>query len=151
MPIRRNFREGLGPYWPKWRKYILERLLKAEVAIRKEKPELNLITKQELVTIQLIWHRDHIYEYDVSQILNEAYGQEIEFEDIIENVRKERVLLRKACKSYESDYELINNLLIAQKNRVLLVSKRGLQRDIENILDEYLYQKFTDVYRKSRD
>jgi len=151
MPVRRNFREGLGPYWPRWRKYILERLLEAEVTIRKAKPELSLITRQELVAIQLFWHRDHIYEYDVSQILKEAYGQDIEFEDIGENVRMEKLLLKEACKSYESDYGLINNLLMTQKNRILLISKRGLQKDIENILDEYLYQKFTDVYRKGRD
>jgi len=148
MPVRRNFREGLGPYWPRWRKYILERLLRAEANVRKERPELNLITRQELVTIQLIWHRDHIYEYDVSQVLNEAYGKDMEFEDIGENVRTEKLLLKKACKPYESDYQLINNLLMAQKNRILLVNRRGLQKDIENILDEYLYQKFTDVYRK---
>jgi len=133
MPVRRNFREGLGPYWPRWRKYILERLLEAEVTIREAKPELSLITRQELVAIQLFWHRDHIYEYDVSQILKEAYGQDIEFEDIGENVRMEKLLLKEACKSYESDYGLINNLLMAQKNRILLISKRGLQKDIENI------------------
>jgi len=148
MPVRRNFREGLGPYWPRWRKYILERLLRAEANIRKERPELNLITRQELVTIQLIWHRDHIYEYDVSEVLNKAYGKNMEFEDIGENIRTEKLLLKKACKSYGSDYGLINNLLMAQKNRILLVNRRGLQKDIENILDEYLYQKFTDVYRK---
>jgi DNA sulfur modification protein DndC len=122
MPVRRNFREGLGPYWPRWRKYILERLLEAEVTIRKAKPELSLITRQELVAIQLFWHRDHIYEYDVSQILKEVYGQDIEFEDIGENVRMEKLLLKEACKSYESDYGLINNLLMAQKNRILLVN-----------------------------
>jgi len=148
MPVRRNFREGLGPYWPRWRKYILERLLRAEANIRKERPELNLITRQELVTIQLIWHRDHIYEYDVSRVLNEAYGKDMEFEDIGESVRAEKLLLKKACKSYGSDYGLINNLLMAQKNRILLVNRRGLQKDIENILDEYVYQKYTDVYRK---
>jgi len=151
MPVRRNFREGLGPYWPRWRKYILERLLRAEATIREEKPELSLITRQELVTIQLIWHRDHIYEYDVSQVLNEMYGQDMELEDIGESVRTEKLLLKKACKSNESDYGLINNLLMAQKNRILLVNRRGLQKDIENILDEYLYQKFNDVYRKGRD
>ena len=151
MPVRRNFREGLGPYWPRWRRYILERLLKAEATIRKEKPELSLITRQELVAIQLIWHREHIYDYDVSQVLKEACGQNMEFENIGENVRTEKLLLKKICNSYELDYGLLNNLLMAQKNRILLVNRRGLQRDIENILDEYLYQKFTNVYRKGRD
>jgi DNA sulfur modification protein DndC len=151
MPVRRNFREGLGPYWPRWREYILERLLKAEATIRKGKPELRLITRQELVAIQLIWHRDHIYDYDVSQVFNEAYGQNMELESIGENVRTEKLLLEKICNSYESDYGLLNSLLMAQKNRILLVNRRGLQRDIENILDEYLYQKFANVYKKGRD
>ncbi|GAI66421.1 unnamed protein product, partial [marine sediment metagenome] len=32
----------------------------------------------------------------------------MEFEDIGENVRTEKLLLKKACKPYELDYELIN-------------------------------------------
>ena len=151
MPVRRNFQEGLGPYWPRWRKHILERLLKAEASMRTERPDLRLITRQELVAIQLVWHRDHIYDYDVSQVLNEAYGQNMQFEEVGVNVRAEQLLLKQACGTHEADYELLNNLLMAQKNRILLVNRRGLQRDMENILDEHLCHRFTDVYRKDRD
>ena len=151
MPVRRNLREGLGPYWPRWRKYILERLLEAEATIRREKPDLRLITRQELAAIQLIWHRDHIYDYDVSRVLDEAYQRDMGLDDIGDNVRAEKLLLKQVCSSHESDYDLLNNLLLAQKNRILLVNRRGIQRDIESILDEHLCQRFANAYRRDRD
>ena len=48
------------------------------------------------------------------------------------------------------EFELINNLLKAQKNKVLLVRKTGLQKDIENLIDEYIDPTFTDVYKEDR-
>jgi len=151
MPVRRNFREGLGPYWPRWRKYILERLLITQKVIQEEKPDIQLITDQELVTIQVIWDRDFISEYSVAAIYNEVYGSEAKFVTTNKDISKEKILLKEACHMNNSDYELINNLLRAQKNRILLMNKRGLQKDIENILEEYLYPTFTDVYRKGNN
>ena len=151
MPVRRNLQEGLGPYWPRWREYILERLLRAQATIQEQKPDTQLITNQELVTIQVIWHRDFIYDYNVSATYNRVYGQKTEFRNIAENVKKEKLLLKEVCQTNERDYELINDLLKAQRNRILLVNRRGLQKDIENVLEESLYPTFTDVYRKSND
>jgi len=148
MPVRRNYQEGLGPYWPRWRKRILEELLRAQATIQENRPDLQLITQQELATIQVLWHRDFIYEYDVSSIISEIYGVQMNFGKSSESIRKEKLLLKEACRKNPSDDELINNLLRAHKNRILLVTRRGLQKDIENILDEYLSPSFTDVYRK---
>lgn len=148
MPIRRNAQEGLGPYWPRWRKRILEELLRAQAMIQEHRPNLQLITQQELATIQVLWYRDFIYEYDVSSIVSEIYGEQVNFGKSSEGIRKEKLLLKEACRKNPSDYELINNLLRAHKNRILLVTRRGLQKDIENVLDEYLSPSFTDVYRK---
>ena len=109
------------------------------------------ITRQELAAIQLIWHRDHIYDYDVSLVLNEAYQRDMGLDDIGDSVRSEKLLLKQVCSSHESDYDLLNNLLVAQKNRILLVNRRGVQRDIESILDEHLCQRFANAYRRDRD
>ena len=148
MPVRRNFQKGLGPYWPRFRKEILERLLGAQATIQKQRPDVQLITYQELVSIQTIWHRDFIYEYDVADVFEKAHGQRSRLDQISEEVNKEHLLLREVCRGTESDFHLINNLLNAQRSRILLVNTRGLQKDIEKILDEYLYPTFTDVYRK---
>ncbi|MFC1926545.1 DNA phosphorothioation system sulfurtransferase DndC [Chloroflexota bacterium] len=151
MPVRRNYQEGIGPYWPKWRKNILQRLLETEAEIRKTQPKIRLISSQELVTIQVIWERDFIYEYNVADICNQVNGRSEEFRDISINVRRENQLLRESCNDNEADYELINTLLRTQKNRPILASKKGLQSDMEHLLEEYLYPTFTDVYRESNN
>ena len=46
------------------------------------------------------------------------------------------------------DFDLINNLLKAQKNKVLLVSKTGLQSDIDDLLEEQVDPTFTNVYKE---
>jgi DNA sulfur modification protein DndC len=61
-------------------------------------------------------------------------------------LRVEKELLKESCKA-EGDFNLINNLLKAQRNKILLVKKNGLQSDLENILEEHLYPTFTDVYK----
>jgi DNA sulfur modification protein DndC len=151
MPVRRNFQKGLGPYWPRFRNEILVRLLGAQATIQEQKPDVQLITYQELVSIQTIWHRDFIYEYDVADVFEKVYGQRSGLDQVSEEVNKEHLLLREVCSGTESDFHLINNLLKAQRNRILLVNTRGLQKDIEKILDEYLYPTFTDVYRKDNN
>jgi DNA sulfur modification protein DndC len=143
MPIRRNRVEGLGPYWPKWRKYILEEVLKAQKIAQQENPGAELISHQELVAIQVIWHRDYIYEYNVSDLYNEIYGKKIDFDKSNHHIKKERELLKEVCSENEEDVSLIQNLLKAQKNKVLLVKKHGLQNDLEEILQEHIRPTFT--------
>jgi len=147
MPVRRNMQEGPGPYWPRWRKHILEMVLKAQKIVQKEQPDVELISYQELVAIQVVWHRDFIFDYSVSDIYNTIFERQIEIETENESLRREKELLKEAC-SNEDEFKLINNLLKAQKNKILLVKKNGLQTDLENILEEHLYPTFTDVYKK---
>ncbi len=149
MPVKRNFQEGPGPYWPKLRKEILEKLLVAQVTIQKERPDIQLITQQELVTIQVIWHRDFIYEFSISDIYNSFYGDRLKLNQSDEAIQEEQGLLRKICNKHRVDYEIIKNLLKAEKNRMLLMNKRGIQKDLENILYEYVIPTFTDVYKEN--
>lgn len=151
MPVRRNYQEGLGPYWPRWRKHILQRLLETQAEIGKLKPDIRLITSQELVSIQIIWERDFISEYNIADIYSQVNGNSREFEEIAANVRIESELLREVCNENEADYELINSLLRTQKYRLLLANRKGLQTDIEHVLEERLYPTFTNVYRKSNN
>jgi len=151
MPIRRNSQEGLGPYWPRWRKHILEELLSMQKVLQDENPEIQLITDQEMITIQVIWDRDFISEYSVSEIYSKVYGSRRESLSVHKDMSEEKQMLKESCASNKPDFELINSLLKAQKNRILLMNKRGLQKDIENILDEYLHPVFTDVYREDNN
>lgn len=151
MPIRRNTQEGLGPYWPRWRKHILEELLSTQKVLQDDNPEIQLITDQEMITIQVIWDRDFVSEYSVSEIYSQIYGSRNESLSISKSMIEEKQMLKESCASNKSDFELLKSLLKAQKNRILLMNKRGLQKDVENILDEYLHPAFTDVYREDNN
>lgn len=145
MPMRRNKSEGLGPYWPKWRYHILKLVLQAQKVAQEEDKLNQLITLQELAAIQVVWNRDHIYEYSVAELYNEVFGKEVDFEQQSNSAYQEKKLLKEVCQQHPEDYLLINRLLNAQKNKVLLLRKQGLQNDLENILQEHVRPTFTKL------
>jgi DNA sulfur modification protein DndC len=151
MPIRRNAMEGTGPYWPRWRKHILEELLITQKVLQEGNQDIKLITDEELVTIQVLWDRDFISEYGVAEVYDQVYGSAKGLGVPARDSSKENALLRDICQENPADCELINRLMRAQKNKILLINKKGLQRDIEGILEEYLSPRFTDVYRKDNN
>ena len=141
MPQRRNGTDainGMGPYTPKYRASILERVINAQKEIQIDRPHVELITNQELVAIQTIWYRDLIFNYKVSNIYHSAYNTNINMEEQNKKQEKELELLKKSCEKNPEDFELIQELLMLQKNKSLLNKKRGLKNDIENKIEEYL-------------
>ena len=147
MDKRRNNADGLGPYHPKWRKHILEQILKAQKVIQEEQPNVHLITNQELVAIQVIWYRDYIYEYDISKMYSTIYNKKFQFgEEIDRAILREKELLLESCENDKKDFALINDLLSLQKTKVLLMNNRGLQKDLERKLEEHLYPTKKYVY-----
>ncbi|WP_417854900.1 DNA phosphorothioation system sulfurtransferase DndC [Xanthomarina gelatinilytica] len=149
MPQRRNGTDavnGMGPYTPKYRASILERVLIAQKEIQIDKPHVELITNQELVAIQTIWYRDLIFNYKVSEIYHTAYKTNINMEEQNKKQEKELELLKKSCEKNPEDFELIQELLMLQKNKALLNKKRGLKSDIENKIEEYLKKEESLIY-----
>ena len=149
MPQRRNGTDavnGMGPYTPKYRASILERVLIAQKEIQIDKPHVELITNQELVAIQTIWYRDLIFNYKVSEIYHVAYKTNINMEEQNKKQEKELELLKKSCEKNPEDFELIQELLMLQKNKALLNKKRGLKSDIENKIEEYLKKEESLIY-----
>jgi DNA sulfur modification protein DndC len=141
MPQRRNGTDainGMGPYTPKYRASVLGRVLSAQKEIQIDKPHVELITNQELVAIQTIWYRDLIFNFKVSNIYHTAYNTKINMEEQNKKQEKELELLKKSCEKNPEDFELIQELLMLQKNKALLNKKRGLKSDIENKIEEYL-------------
>ncbi len=151
MPVRRNAQEGLGPYWPRWRQHILRKLLETQKIVQQNEPNIQLITEQELVAIQVIWDRDYITEYSVAETYEEVYGSRIESLNFSESKNATNEIIKKVCDTNPSDAELINILLNAQKNKILLVHKRGLQNDIEKIIEEHLDPSISNVYRQDNN
>jgi DNA sulfur modification protein DndC len=138
MNIRRNGSAGIGPYTADTRKKILSLVLEAQKEIQIEQPYIELINYQELVAIQVIWFRDNIFSFNVADIYNSIFGTQLSFVHQENNIIQEKKLLKKICQDHIGDYELINDLLELQRTRSMLMSKRGINNDFENKLDQYL-------------
>lgn len=141
MPIRRNGTRAVndrGPYYPSYRASALDRLLKVQAEIQKTHPEAELISNQELIAIQTIWYRDLIFDYKVSDIYRKHYQIDIDMKDANERKEKESELLKTACKKKPDNFELIEDLLVLQKNKALLNRKKGLKDDIESRIEQFI-------------
>lgn len=132
--------DGWGPYLEEKRAYMLKVLLQAQKEVQKTEPELILINSQELVGIQVTWHRDSLFRFSVADIYNEVYGtnlkaQDFEIKDVFEQDTLREVFVD------EIDYNLINELLEVQQSRYIMVNNYGLQHDLENHLEHYVKTK----------
>ena len=127
-----------GNYTSPYRAKKLRELLELQKEIQETKPFVELITNQELIAIQVYWYRDGIFDFKVGEIFAKIYGRNIETENAnIENSIEKR-LLRTVCIDNEKDYELINNLLMLQHSKTLLLTNYGLQNDIENRIESFV-------------
>lgn len=141
LPTRRNKTEainGMGSYTPVYRADLLRRLLETQKEVQILKPNLELITNQELIAIQVIWYRDLLFNNKVSKIYNNIFKNSLEMKQHEEKNEKELQLLQNACNNNKNDFELIQELLMLQKNKSLLNRKRGLKDDIENRIEEFI-------------
>lgn len=125
-----------GPYIPERRAEMLRLLLKAQKEIQQMEQDLVIINYQELVAIQVLWHRDSIFNFSVADIYNEVYGTDLDKSDFNNQEIFEKEILKAVCEN-EQDYQLINELLEIQKSKYILVNNYGLQHDIENHIETY--------------
>jgi DNA sulfur modification protein DndC len=142
MISRRNgSNDSLGPYEPKYRAKLLRLVFEAQQQIQLVNPSIELITNQELIAIQVIWHRDFIFNIKVADIYNKVFNKKLDMKNISEKLEKEKDLLKKSCKSDIDYFNLVEELLTLQKNKSLMNKKRGLRDDIENRIEAYLKNK----------
>ena len=132
MPFRRNGTKAvndMGTYYPFYRKSILERLLQVQKEIQKERPNIELITNQELIAIQTIWYRDFVFDYKVSEIYGKIYNSNLDMKEPNKKKEKELDLLKKSCDKKPQNFDLIQELLTLQKNKSLLKRKREIYKN----------------------
>jgi len=149
IPVRRNGQDAVtkeghnqGFYTEDYKAQLLKEVLSAQYKVQKYKPDIELITNQELVAIQVIWHRELYFKYQVSDIYNNIYNKGIDMKVKDEKIQREIDLLKKVCVDESSDFELIQELLIMQKNKALLNRKRGLKDDMERVIEKYINQTY---------
>lgn len=145
MGRRRNGQEGKGPYKPEIRAHFLEELLTAQKEIQETHGDVQLISHQELVSIQLKWYADGIYEHQVSEIHDQIYNDFIPMRKQKEQEAAERELLLEICKTRKSDADLVRNILGIQKNKSLMLRQRGLINDIDRAISEHIRNEKNDT------
>lgn len=130
---------NMGNYTMEYRVQLLRELLQIQKETQDYRASIDLITNQELIAIQVIWYRDGNFTTTVNDIYNEVYGYNIPNSNI---GLQERLLLEKACDGNPKHFQLIQELLALQKNKVLLMRKYGLQTDIDSRLDTFVKETF---------
>ena len=123
-----------GNYTMEYRIQLLRELLTIQRDTQQFRSSVDLITSQELIAIQVIWYRDGNFKTTVNDIYNEVYGYDLQNDNI---GLQERLMLERSCAS-SAQYQLIQELLALQKNKVLLMKKQGLQNDLESRLDAFI-------------
>lgn len=102
---------------------------------------MQLISHQELVAIQLTWYRDGIFNQNVADIYNAINEQQIDMSKHRAKFHHEEILLREICAEHPEDFDLIQESLILQRNKSLMVRKRGLKKDLERPLEQTIAQE----------
>lgn len=128
----------LGNYTMEYRIQLLRELLTVQKETQNYRASIDLITNQELIAIQVIWYRDGNFTTTVNDIYNEVYGYNIPNTSI---GLQERILLEKACAEHPDHFQLIQELLALQKNKVLLMRKYGLATDLDARLESYIKEQ----------
>jgi len=120
---------------------ILHNLLEIQLEVQITRPDLVLITNQELIAIQVMWNRDMNFDYNVSDIYQEVYGRELNTNNMKSLDHTERRLLKEVCTEDPSFYNLIDNLISLQESKTLMISKYGLNNDLEKRIQEFVNPK----------
>jgi DNA sulfur modification protein DndC len=120
---------------------ILRDLLETQKEVQKTRPHLVLITNQELIAIQVIWNRDMNFDYSVSEIYQDVFGRELNANNMKSLDHTERRLLKEVCIEDPSYFSLIDNLISLQESKTLMISKYGLNNDLEKRIEEFVNPK----------
>ncbi|MCY4217097.1 MAG: DNA phosphorothioation system sulfurtransferase DndC [Flavobacteriaceae bacterium] len=124
-----------GNYTPEYRYSVLKRLLEVQKKVQLSKPEINLISNQELIAIQVLWNRDLFFNKTVTDLYKEVYGIELITNNFKSISKIERKILKEECEADLNLYRLIDNLISIQESKSLLVSNYGLNNEIEKLIE----------------
>ena len=81
------------------------------------------------------------FDHHVSDIYQEVYGQDLNTNNMKALDHTERRLLKEVCKEDPSYFSLIDNLIALQESKTLMISKYGLNNDLEKRIEEFVIPK----------
>lgn len=122
----------------KHRSEILEKVLDAQKNINDMGIEIELITNQELIAIQVTWYRDLYFDFKVSDIYNKVFNKNLDMKEHNELIKKEEEILLSACENDKKQFNLIQDLLKLEKAKTIMMKRRGLIEDIENRYKQFI-------------
>lgn len=123
---------------PQHRAKILERVFKAQKKINDLGIDIELITNQELIAVQVTWYRDLFFDYKVSDIYNKVFNKNLDMKQHNELIKKEEKILLSACENNKKQFGLIQDLLKLEKAKTIMMKRRGLIEDIENRYKQHI-------------
>ena len=130
-----------GPYTPLYRAKKLRQLLEIQYEIKKDHPEITLITNQELIAIQVTWNRDGFFDKHVGEIYRDVYKKDLSTNNMKSLGQTEKRILKDVCKDKPEFYHLIDNLIDLQESKTLLISKYGLHNDVEKQIERFVTEE----------
>jgi len=139
-----------GPYTLDFCKQFLEKLLKAQVRVRKEgpDPEMNLILDEEIHEIQRIWRMERgDWQNTAYQIYEKVTGKKLEQvkEDLGGFGQTEQELLQEVCQKHNISQVLISNLLNAEFETQGITRRSKVHGKIKKILSKEWREDFDEV------
>jgi len=139
-----------GPYTLDFCKQFLEKLLKAQIRVRKEgpDPEMNLILDEEIHEIQRIWRMERgDWQNTAYQIYEKVTGKKLEQvkEDLGGFGQTEQELLQKVCQKHNISQVLISNLLNAEFETQGITRRSKVHGKIKKILSKEWREDFDEV------
>lgn len=139
---RRNGTEAAIPHGGvveiKHRAEILEKVFIAQKQINDLGHEVELVNKQELIAIQVVWYRDLYFENTVSDIYNKVFNTHLDMKQHNELIQREEELLLSACNKDKKQFTLIQDLLKLEKSKTIMMKRRGLIEDIEKRYKQHI-------------
>lgn len=129
--------ENRGSYTIDYRYRILKDLLTAQRQVQQDRPDITLISNQELIAIQVIWNRDLYFDHTVGEVYKKIYGKDINTSNIKSLDVTEKRIIREVCAENIEYYNLIENLISLQETKTLMITKYGLHNDIERRIEKF--------------
>ena len=130
-----------GPYTMDFCKQFLEKLLKAQLRVRKEgpDPEMDLILEEEIHEIQRIWRMERgDWQNTAYAIYEKVTGEKLEevAEDLGGFGKTEQEILADVCRKHNVSQVLVSNLLNAEFETQGITRRSKVHGKIKKILSK---------------
>ena len=131
-------RLGTGPFTDEAKKMIFERLMEVEYNLNlSQDKHFELITNQEIAEIKKLWSKTTLGISFIDEVLEKYNRKAVDIVlDAFEITNKKyETVLKRILKKTDLDYEIINKLVIAEKENLGKVDRTEMQNVIMSVFN----------------